>query len=360
MKILYFITLYSTYETFLKSHVQALIDAGHKVDIACSINKNVESLSPNVTVYDVPFSRSIKEINFFLVLKTIKNLINSKEYDYIHLHTPIASAIVRILIPFKRKYKVYYTAHGFHFHPNAPVYYWLFFIIEWILSAKTDKLILINRWDYAVAKRYFFTKDIVLSDGVGLKSYESPLYSDIRNELGLSTDSFIMINVAEHNKNKNQLILLRIIRSLRNRNVHLILVGQGKLTNKYKRYVEKHKLEKQIHILGYRNDVFSLLNGSNLFVFPSKREGLGMALLEALVLQKRFIAFNIRGVRDICEGKYDDCLIRPYSYNFFKARVLKEHEIFLSNILFYKKDYSDLNLNRYSIQNAITFVKGLY
>lgn len=360
MKVLYITTVLSTYESFLKPHVEKLISMGHEVELGCSLNISDNVNDHQIVVHSIPFSRSMLNNKFFNIKRTIIQLIKSRQYDVVHVHTPIASAITRLVIPFNRNFRLFYTSHGFHFHPNSPCVNWVYFVVEWLLSFKTDKLITINNWDYQIAKKYFNHAEVVKCNGVGLNPRQNTSKSPIRSELNINDSDFILINVAEHNKNKNQKLLLKIVKDLRNPHLHLILVGKGRLSDYYRKYTESHSLQSNVHILGYRKDVFELLNQSNLFVFPSKREGLGMALIEALSIGKPFIAYDIRGVVDICQNHYQNYLIRPYSANLFKEKITDEYNRFLNSPLNYNEDYTNLNLERYSMQNALEFISSLY
>ena len=55
----------------------------------------------------------------------------------------------------------------------------------------------------------------------------------------------------------------------------------------------------RIHLLGYRNDVINLYKISDVYVHPSYREGLPVAVMEALATGTTVIASNIRGCEDI-------------------------------------------------------------
>lgn len=360
MNILYITTVYSTFSQFLESHVMVLVNKGNQVHIACSLGESFEFRDSNYKLHDVPFSRSLLKNDLFLIRKKLLALIEYNNIDIIHVHTPIASAIVRIVLPTKQNYKLYYTSHGFHFHPNSSVLNWIYFAVEWFLSFKTDKLITINNWDYKIAKRFFNAGEVVKCNGVGLFQRIPSIQSKIRSELAINDNDFVLINVAEHNKNKNQKILLKIVKDLSNPRLHLMLVGHGKLTDYYRNYIESNNLQSNVHLLGYRKDIDELLKESNLFVFPSKREGLGMALIEALVQKMKFLAFDIRGIRDITIGKYNNRLIKPYSYVDFRDAIRNEFEKYMIDPKNYNEQYLDLDLDRFSIDNALDFISELY
>ncbi|WP_375152672.1 glycosyltransferase [Enterococcus mundtii] len=56
---------------------------------------------------------------------------------------------------------------------------------------------------------------------------------------------------------------------------------------------------KKIELLGYRNDVIEIMKISDLFVFPSKREGLPVSVMEAMANGVPVMASNIRGNMDL-------------------------------------------------------------
>lgn len=53
------------------------------------------------------------------------------------------------------------------------------------------------------------------------------------------------------------------------------------------------------HLLGFRNDIYELLKCADAFVFPSKQEGLPVALMEAMAAGLPCIASRIRGNVDL-------------------------------------------------------------
>ena len=85
-KVLYITTVSRTINAFLVPHIQMLIDNGYKVDIACSIDKEIDRslINKGVRVYDIPFSRqplSSSNIKAFRKLIEIQN-INNYDIDF--------------------------------------------------------------------------------------------------------------------------------------------------------------------------------------------------------------------------------------------------------------------------------------
>ena len=158
---------------FNMDNIQILLGMGYKVDVACdfsdmsvwpkakvmSLKKQMEE--SGVLCLQVDFSRSPLSIKRHLnAYKKIVRLLKENDYEFIHTHTPIASAIARLAAK-KTHTKVIYTAHGFHFYHGAPLKNWvLFYPIEKHLSRYTDILITINKEDYNRAKEKFKSSQI--------------------------------------------------------------------------------------------------------------------------------------------------------------------------------------------------------
>ena len=75
-------------------------------------------------------------------------------------------------------------------------------------------------------------------------------------------------------------------------------------------YIEVHNLSNQVKLLGFREDIPELCKISDVFAFPSLREGLGLAAIEAMAAGLPLITSNINGINDYSKfGK------TGYSYN---------------------------------------------
>ena len=69
-----------------------LLDKGVQVDCACCIDKEIDSslIERGVKVFDIPFSRNPLSSNNFNAYKVLKEIQRKNQYDWIHVHTPIA------------------------------------------------------------------------------------------------------------------------------------------------------------------------------------------------------------------------------------------------------------------------------
>ncbi|PTO35893.1 glycosyltransferase family 1 protein [Enterococcus mundtii] len=304
MKILYVTTISNTLNAFLIPHIEMLINEGHEVSVACSIEQPLKPFFQDydIEVYQIPFSRSPFSKYNLSAYQSLKSIVNEKDFDIVHTHTPIASMITRLACK-KMKTKVFYTAHGFHFYKGASVINWFFYYpIEKYLSRYTDTLITINQEDYQRASDNFSAKKVYLVNGVGLPlgAYNRPIdRMKKREELGVAKETKVILSVGELNDNKNHKIVIEALKEFKNENFKYLICGVGPLENELVRQINEFGLSHKIELLGYRNDIIEILKISDLFIFPSKREGLPVSVMEAMANGVPVMASNIRGNMDL-------------------------------------------------------------
>lgn len=315
--------------------------------------------------YDLPFERSPLGKNNLFVYKELKDIINQNGYDVIHCHTPVGGAIGRLAASKVWKYRtiVNYTAHGFHFYEGAPILNWLvYYPVEKWLARYTDTLITINKEDYERAKSKFKAKRVEYIPGVGI---DLEKFSTVeidralkRSQLGLSEDAFIVLSVGELNKNKNHEVIIRAIGKIDNPNIHYIICGQGKLEGYLRNLSKELGLENQVHLLGFRKDIPEICKVSDVFSFPSYREGLSVALMEAMANGLPVVCSNIRGNSDLIEDGKGGYLVEPGNVKGF-AKYIKDF-IEDSRLI---SEFGGSNLEKienYSIENVLRKMGKIY
>lgn len=239
-------------------------------------------------------------------VKNVEDIIKNNSIDLIFCCTPLGGYAGRIL---GKKYKipVVYQVHGFHFYKGAPLLNWLiYYPIEKRLSKYTDILITINEEDYNYAKKKFKkVHDLRYIPGIGVDrdniatSRKNP--QDLRNELGLSKDDYVIISVGYLNRNKNHKVVIDALSKINNPKIHYLIAGEGDEKEALLKQAKDNHLENNIHLLGYRKDVYDLISSSDLFVLPSFREGLPVSVMEAMCLKTMVIASSIRGVNELLD-----------------------------------------------------------
>lgn len=369
MKILYITTVSLTFNSFFKPHIEMLVNSGHHVDIACNYNDLAldglfEELGCNI--YQIDFSRFPLSPDNLKASKQLKRLIVAGKYDIVHCHTPNASVVTRLVCRKLRKrnaLKVFYTAHGFHFYKGAPKLNWMvYYPVEKFCSRFTDKLITINKEDYELAKSKFKAKEICYIPGVGvdLSRFENVSVDKAakRSEIGVPADAFLLISVGEVNENKNHQIIVKALARLKNPNIHYAIAGEGDKKDYLHSLANELGVADQVHLLGYRKDVPELNHSADVFCFPSVREGLGLAAVEAMTCGIPVIAANNRGTSEFIVSKKNGFLCEYDDEKAFAEAIADLSE----DTELYRKLTANLseNIEQYDIKNILSVLKGIY
>lgn len=129
-KVLYITTVSRTINAFLVPHIEMLLESGYKVDIACSIDKEINKglLEKGVKIFEVPFMRSPLSIGNFKAFKKLIKIQKENNYDIVHVHTPVDFIFVRLLKVKFPKLKIIYTAHGHHFLKGCSKLGWILYL----------------------------------------------------------------------------------------------------------------------------------------------------------------------------------------------------------------------------------------
>lgn len=122
-----------------------------------------------------------------------------------------------------------------------------------------------------------------------------------------SGNRVVFINVARHEYQKGQDIILESLKmvdaSLCNK-IQVVFVGrEGKLTDSIRQAIRQNRLDDFVLILGHRTDVNELLAAADVFIFPSRFEGLPGALIEAEAAALPIICSDIANNREVANDE---------------------------------------------------------
>lgn len=254
--------------------------------------------------YDIPFERSPAKPGNVRAYKKLKKIIDEEGYDIIHCHTPVGGVIGRLASANARTKgsKVFYTAHGFHFFKGASLTNWiLFYPVERLFARITDVLITINTEDFERAKS-FRSRRISYVPGIGVdfKKFiggSAERAKNLRKELGIPDDATIWLSVGEVNKNKNHTVIIDVLKD--HDDSWFVLCGNGPKLKELKNKAKRLGVADRTIFAGYRTDVADFYKMADLFIFPSYREGLPVALMEAMASGIRCVASANRGTNDL-------------------------------------------------------------
>ena len=367
MRILYVTTISLTMNSFFKPHIRMLIEEGNSVDIACNfadMPADIEYNDMGCAAHQIDFSRNPLSADNIRAYKQLKKVIVEGGYDIVHCHTPNASVVTRLACRKLRKtigLKVYYTSHGFHFYKGAPILNWLvFYPAEVLCSYFTDKLITINNEDYLLAKNKLKAKESYYVPGVGIDTDKFSDENDTvkREALGISEAAFVILSAGELNENKNHQIVIKAMARLNNPNLHYVIAGEGDKKEHLTALAKSLGVDENLHLIGYRKDLPRIYRACDVFCFPSIREGLGLAAIEAMMCGLPVVAADNRGTRTFIKNGKNGFLARHDSAEDFAKAIdmlVKDENLRCAMSAECKNSTDD-----YKIENILQKLKKVY
>lgn len=338
-KVLIVASVASMIDQFNMSNIRLLLKLGYEVHAACNfkegntcddnqIQKLQQTLDQLHVVWhpwDCP--RSIQPLwKCARAYRQLSQLLQEHQFAWIHCHSPIGGALARIAAH-RNRIRVVYTAHGFHFYEGAPLKNWLlYYPMEKLLSYWTDVLITVNREDYRFAKGNLRAGKVYWIPGVGVdtRQFQKPEASghpdisdtewnlpgsrkmDLEHRRFCETyripeQAVVLLSVGELNKGKNHRRIITALSRIPQTNVCYLICGQGKQYHRLQKYAKAAGVRDRIRMPGYQEHLSWIYQHADIFVFPSKREGMPVALMEAMAAGLPCVVSDVRGNRELIE-----------------------------------------------------------
>lgn len=279
-------------------------------------------------------------IRNFKALKQVCDLLRSLDIELIHCHTPMGGVLGRLAGSIYKKAKVIYTCHGYHFYKGGRrISNAVYRQLEKFLAGLTDAIILINREDYEKTLEFKLKNNgcayLIPGIGLDLESF-SPVTDNFRKEkresLGIGFDKTFILSVGELNHNKNHRVVIEALKLMKKNganieNIRYGICGTGSAEKKLKALIKSYDLEKNVSLYGYCNNVKEYIAAADFTVFPSEREGLGMAALESLASGVPVIASDNRGSREYMRNKENGLVCDVHDAESFAKAIVYMMEL---------------------------------
>ncbi len=302
-------TIDLTAHCFLRSTLQALRDTGHEAALACKFERFREELE-QVTdrVYPVEIPRRIRPLQDFRAFVELLKVIRAYRPDILHTYTSKAGLLGRLAAFIMRVPVIVHTIYELPQNSTSSVwtkrFYWA---LEKLAASWCHHLITISRVNQEQILRERICRSGRLSlipVGLSLDDYIPKRSRDeVRHAWDLPKDSIVlgMAGRLEPVKGHSDLLQAFALLAPRYPRLHLVLMGTGYLLPQLEDQVNALGLGQRVHFLGWVEDLVSHMAALDFFVLSSRYEGLGVVLLEALVLGIPVVSTRVGGTQDIVD-----------------------------------------------------------
>lgn len=314
-KVLFTASTCSHILNFHLPYLKYFKDSGWAVHVGCA--GAVDTIPGADEVIELPFEKKMSAPGNFKAAAALRKKVRAEKYDLITTHTTLAAFFTRLALwGMRKRPRVVNMVHGYLFDADTPALKrWVLLTAERLVAPQTDLLLTMNQWDFQEAKRRALGKRVDFVPGIGV-DFEAKRWgtaedrADLRGELGISSEAFVLIYAAEFSKRKSQGVLIRAMQRLPEE-VTLVLPGQGVLQEECRALAQELGVAHRIIMPGYVRDMSRWYAVADAAVSASRSEGLPFNIMEAMYAGLPVVASAVKGHTDlICEGVTG--LLYPY------------------------------------------------
>jgi glycosyltransferase involved in cell wall biosynthesis len=286
------------------------------------------------------------KFNLMGVTKLIK-LVKERKYNVIHVHlfpADIFAALASLFLP-----KDIVWIFSEHCDYNRRRTLKIFKILDNFTYSRYSKIVCVSKQVEFALLNWIPSnkgKTKVISNAVPIPKF-----------LNLcSIKTYDILFVGRLTKQKGVEILLKAIKILKNeysRNMKIAIVGDGELKENLDNLTVELGVDREVKFLGVRKNIKELMVSSKIIVLPSRSEGFGIVIIEAMSNMLPVIATNVGGIPELIENGKDGILVPPENpkalaraiNNLLENKELREK---LSKAA-YKKVKKEFSIKSYSV-----------
>ena len=253
--------------------------------LICRSGTRLEQEAIKEKINIIPFK------NFIQILYKLRE----KKFSIVQCHSS-RSLNLGVLLKKIFNLKLFYTKRVFTIHKNLFSLYKL---------KQVDQFIAISK----------FIKQQLIKNGV-LKKKITIIHSAVEAQplkQKQRQNKKIIGSIGKLSQTKNHIVILKATKEfLKIRKDFLVyIIGEGSERKNLEEYIRKNKLKQYVKLLGYKKRALDYFNIFDVFVFPSKLEGLGTSVLDAMLYKVPVVASSAPAIPEIVKHKKTGLLFPP-------------------------------------------------
>jgi glycosyltransferase involved in cell wall biosynthesis len=329
MKILLVITDYGSFNNFL-AELAVSLSQENEIHIVCSgtnvinIVDKFDYAKYSLTFHTVEIPRSTSIINLIKSALEIRKIVKAINPNLVYAH--FTTGIFPAVFFRKRNIKYWGTFHGLGMNASCGIRRLMFSIVELFCFLRLDKRFLINNKDYELVSNMFKENTFKYSScGVGcdINKFDKNRFTEI-DKLNLKQDlnidgKFVITYTGRFVEFKGFDLVyhsfVKLLEEFPGEVVLLLIGGRDPIHSTGLTEQEEIDLFKNVSIVsvGYTSEVEKYLAITDVFLFPSKKEGLPVCIVEALAMGVPVITLDERGNSDVVMNNFNGYLVKSVS-----------------------------------------------
>lgn len=327
MKKLFFVTTIATSLNFFKGQYQLLLSDFDITAIASDKKRLKEVGEENhIKIHHIPMEREISIFkDFYCLICFIFYFIRQRPY-IVHGNTPKGSLLSMIAAWMTRVPVRIYMCHGLRYQGCRGIKRKVLMFIERISCRCATEIICVSHGikEVLIEDRITNKEPIVIWNGsvqgIDMGKFNPDNITDkqgLKGKYGIDENDFVITFIGRIVKDKGINELVEAVNLLHTKysNIKLLLIGRfenigNPVSDKTKEIIDNNK---NIIVTGPQSNIVPFLSITDLFVFPSYREGFGLSLMEAGAMNVPSIASNIPGCNEVIIDGLTGLLIKPRS-----------------------------------------------
>jgi glycosyltransferase involved in cell wall biosynthesis len=261
------------------------------------------------------FARDISVRQEFSALHELRSAIRSLRPDIVHLNSSKAGGLGALAARLEGVPRIIFTAHGWaHREPRPFLKRFFIKIVSWMTIILVHKVIVVSERDYRDSPTLFSRNKIILIRN-GVSDFAVRPKQEAREVLAHATqinvtDTWLVMQ-AELHPNKGVDVAIAALKEVLPLypSTSLLIMGEGETRLALEKQISELELTHRVFLLGFISDSRSYLSAADVYVMPSRKEGLPLALLEAGLVKLPVIASAVGGIPEIIKNGENGLLI---------------------------------------------------
>ena len=239
----------------------------------------------------------------------LRSYLKRNQFDYVidfrHRINPLMELL--FIHYFYAGFKFIYTIHSSKLDVYLTAKNW---VAQQILNKAYKIVAVSNALNEKIKTKYYFEKGVVIPNSIAAKTIEIEYAAELFFKYCIAVGRLVKL------KQFDKLIDTYCTSDLPKRGIHLVILGKGEEKERLEKQIDGLQMSKFIHLLGFKNNVFSYVTNAKFLVLTSKYEGFSMVILEALFAGTPVVSFDCEtGPSELLQNEYNGLLVKNQDFS---------------------------------------------